>query len=170
VLSSRWHLLTPPVRPSKPSFFPRGGSSNTNTNTNTTSTLSTPCIGIDLGTTYSCCGVWRNDRVEICPNDQGSRITPSYVSFSHDGTRLTGDAAKNAAPSNPTNTVFDVKRLIGRKYKDPSVQSDKKLFPYEIVEDKDGKPSVKVMVGTEQKMMSPEEVSGMVRTRTPQGC
>jgi len=102
--------------------------------------------------------------VEICPNDQGSRITPSYVSFSHDGTRLTGDAAKNAAPSNPTNTVFDVKRLIGRKYKDPSVQSDKKLFPYEIVEDKDGKPSVKVMVGTEQKMMSPEEVSGMVRT------
>lgn len=122
-----------------------------------------PCIGIDLGTTYSCVGVWRNGRVEICANEQGHRITPSYVSWMKpEGTRLIGDSAKNAAASNPTNTVFDVKRLIGRKFDDPSVQKDKALFPFELVKDKEGKPNVQVEIKGEKKEMSPEEVSGMV--------
>ena len=88
------------------------------------------CIGIDLGTTYSCVAVWKNGRVEICPNEQGNRITPSQVAWTSDGQRLVGDAAKNQASSNPTNTVFDVKRLIGRKFTDPTVQRDAKLFPF----------------------------------------
>ncbi|GMI41968.1 hypothetical protein TrCOL_g13763 [Triparma columacea] len=122
-----------------------------------------PCIGIDLGTTYSCVGVWRNGRVEICANEQGHRITPSYVSWMKpEGTRLIGDSAKNAAASNPTNTVFDVKRLIGRKFDDPSVQKDKALFPFELVKDKEGKPNVQVEIKGEKKEMSPEEVSGMI--------
>lgn len=88
------------------------------------------CIGIDLGTTYSCVAVWKNGRVEICPNEQGNRITPSQVAWTSDGQRLVGDAAKNQAASNPANTVFDVKRLIGRKFGDSSVQKDAKLFPF----------------------------------------
>lgn len=88
------------------------------------------CIGIDLGTTYSCVAVWKNGRVEICPNEQGNRITPSQVAWTSDGQRLVGDAAKNQAASNPANTVFDVKRLIGRKFGDASVQKDAKLFPF----------------------------------------
>ena len=89
------------------------------------------CVGIDLGTTYSCVAVWKNGRVEICPNEQGNRITPSYVAWS-DGQRLIGDAAKNQASSNPQNTVFDVKRLIGRKFTDSSVQKDQKLMPFKL--------------------------------------
>ena len=89
------------------------------------------CVGIDLGTTYSCVAVWKNGRVEICPNEQGNRITPSYVAWS-DGQRLIGDAAKNQASSNPQNTVFDVKRLIGRKFTDSSVQKDQKLMPFKM--------------------------------------
>jgi heat shock 70kDa protein 1/2/6/8 len=106
-----------------------------------------PCVGIDLGTTYrslypstetfylsnlnlSCAAVWKNGRVEICPNDQGNRITPSYVAWDSSGQRIVGDAAKNQAASNPSNTVFDVKRLIGRKFSDPIVQNDIKLFPF----------------------------------------
>lgn len=117
-----------------------------------------------MGTTYSCVGVWRNGRVEICANEQGHRITPSYVSWMKpEGTRLIGDSAKNAAASNPTNTVFDVKRLIGRKFGDSSVQKDKTLFPFELVKDKEGKPNVRVEIKGEMKEMSPEEVSGMVR-------
>jgi len=126
-----------------------------------------PCIGIDLGTTYSCVAVWRHGRVEICPNELGNRITPSYVAFQPEncGSRLVGDAAKNQAAQNPTNTVFDVKRLIGRKVTDATVRADKKLMPFNIVGDKGGKPAVQIDdvdgKGT-TKQFSPEEISGMV--------
>jgi len=121
-------------------------------------------IGIDLGTTYSCVGVFKNGRVEIIANDQGNRITPSYVAFMDNGDRLVGDAAKNQATINPENTVFDVKRLIGRKFSDKSVQADKKLVPYKIVSDKD-KPVVEVSVEGEKKKFAPEEVSAMVLSK-----
>merc|ERR1711871_1238173 len=117
-------------------------------------------IGIDLGTTYSCVGVYKNGRVEIIPNDQGNRITPSYVAFDGDE-RFIGDAAKNQAAINPTNTVFDVKRLIGREFKDDTVQKDIKLLPYDI-KDKGGKPYVEVEVKGSRKQYSPEEVSAMI--------
>jgi endoplasmic reticulum chaperone BiP len=117
-------------------------------------------IGIDLGTTYSCVGVFKNGQVEIIANDQGNRITPSYVAWS-EGERLVGDAAKNQATINPENTVFDVKRLIGRDYKDKSVQADKKLFPFKLI-DKKGKPYVEVTVAGEKKQFAPEEVSSMI--------
>ena len=118
-------------------------------------------IGIDLGTTYSCVGVFKNGRVEIIANDQGNRITPSYVAFMSSGERLVGDAAKNQATINPENTVFDVKRLIGRKYSDKSVQADKKLVPYEIVSDND-KPMVEVLQGDTKVKFAPEEISAMI--------
>jgi len=119
-------------------------------------------IGIDLGTTYSCVGVFKNGRVEIIANDQGNRITPSYVAFMDEsGERLVGDAAKNQATINPSNTVFDVKRLIGRKFSDKSVQSDKKLVPYNIVSDKD-KPMIEVQVLGKPAKFAPEEVSAMI--------
>jgi len=92
-----------------------------------------PVIGIDLGTTYSCVGIYKNGRVEIIPNDQGNRITPSYVSFTDDE-RLIGEAAKNQATVNPEQTLFDVKRLIGRRWKDSTVQKDLKLLPFKIVD------------------------------------
>ena len=134
------------------------------------SSITGPCIGIDLGTTYSCVGVWRNDRVDICANEQGNRITPSYVGFPKDGSssgsRLVGDAAKNQASQNPTGTIFDVKRLIGRNYDDATVQSDKKLFPYEITKDKTGKPIVRLPKEIASKYpkadYTPEEISGMI--------
>jgi len=122
-----------------------------------------PVIGIDLGTTYSCVGIYKNGRVEIIPNDQGNRITPSYVAFSDDE-RLIGEAAKNQATVNPSQTLFDVKRLIGRRFKDSTVQKDKKLLPYEIVE-KDSKPMIQVQVNGASKVLSPEEVSSMVLTK-----
>lgn len=121
------------------------------------------CIGIDLGTTYSCVAVWKNGRVEICPNEQGNRITPSFVAWTSDGTRLVGDAAKNQAASNPPNTVFDVKRLIGRKFSDPSVQKDAKLLPYKLVMASGDKPVVDVDVGGgDRKNFSPEEISATI--------
>ncbi|CDK27679.1 unnamed protein product [Kuraishia capsulata CBS 1993] len=118
-------------------------------------------IGIDLGTTYSCVGVMKSGRVEILANDQGNRITPSYVAFTDDGERLVGDAAKNQAASNPHNTIFDIKRLIGMKYTDKSVQKDLKHFPFEVL-NKDGKPVVKATVGGEAKTFTAEEISGMI--------
>merc|ERR1711906_94884 len=120
-------------------------------------------VGIDLGTTYSCVGVYKNGKVEIIANDQGNRITPSWVAFPEEE-RLIGDAAKNQAAINPENTVFDVKRLIGRKYGDTTVQHDKKLLPYKIV-DSGGKPYVEVLYKKEKKTYSPEEVSAMVLTK-----
>jgi heat shock protein 5 len=118
-------------------------------------------IGIDLGTTYSCVGIFKNGRVEIIPNDQGNRITPSYVAFTEDGERLIGDAAKNQLTSNPENTVFDAKRLIGRNWNDPTVQKDKKFFPFKLV-GKNDKPHIQVKVNGEDKTFAPEEISAMV--------
>jgi endoplasmic reticulum chaperone BiP len=118
-------------------------------------------IGIDLGTTYSCVGVFKNGRVEIIANDQGNRITPSYVAWTDEGERLIGDSAKNQATINPENTVFDVKRLIGRKYSDKSVQSDKKLFPFAVVS-KDDKPYVQVTLEGKPRQFAPEEISAMI--------
>ncbi|CAL9215188.1 unnamed protein product [Arabidopsis halleri] len=124
-------------------------------------TKSDKAIGIDLGTTYSCVGVWMNDRVEIIPNDQGNRTTPSYVAFT-DTERLIGDAAKNQVALNPQNTVFDAKRLIGRKFSDPSVQSDLLHWPFKVVSGPGDKPMIVVSYKNEQKQFSPEEISSMV--------
>jgi len=119
-------------------------------------------IGIDLGTTYSCVGVFKNGRVEIIPNDQGNRITPSYVAFTEEGERLIGDAAKNQLTSNPENTVFDAKRLIGREWGDKAVVHDMKFFPFKVVE-KGKKPHVQVNVKeNEKKTFAAEEISAMV--------
>lgn len=123
----------------------------------------TKAIGIDLGTTYSCVGVWQNDRVEIIANDQGNRTTPSYVAFT-DSERLIGDAAKNQVAMNPYNTVFDAKRLIGRKFSDAEVQSDIKHFPFTVF-DKGTKPYIRVQYRGEDKEFSPEEISSMVLTK-----
>ncbi|KAG8909680.1 70-kilodalton heat shock protein, partial [Tulasnella sp. 408] len=123
----------------------------------------TKAIGIDLGTTYSCVGVWHNDRVEIIANDHGNRITPSYVSFS-DSERLIGDAAKNQVSINPNNTVFDAKRLIGRKFLDAEVQADIKHFSFKVVSKAD-KPMIGVEYRDETKTFSPEEISSMVLTK-----
>ena len=119
-----------------------------------------PVIGIDLGTTYSCVGIFRNGSVEIIPNELGNRITPSVVAFTDDD-RLVGEAAKNQAALNPKRTIYSVKRLIGRKYNDKEVQMDKKLLPYDII-DKDGKPYIQVETKGQKKLYSPEEISAMV--------
>jgi len=120
-------------------------------------------IGIDLGTTYSCVGVWKNNTVEILANDQGNRTTPSYVAFT-ESERLIGESAKNQAAMNPKNTIFDAKRLIGRKFTDETVQADMKLWPFRVVSD-GGKPMIQVEYQGATKTFSPEEISSMVLTK-----
>ena len=137
-------------------------------------------IGIDLGTTYSCVAIFKNCHVEIIDNDQGHRITPSYVTFTSDGERLIGDAAKNLLTSNPRSTIisfisfhsflchldtiFQVKRLIGRQFNDSSVQEDIKHFPFAVVE-KDGRPILKINTDYGEKMYTPEEISAMILSK-----
>jgi len=124
-------------------------------------------IGIDLGTTYSCVGVWQNDRVEIIANDQGDRTTPSYVGFS-DTERLIGGAAKNQGNLNPENTVFDAKRLIGRRFSDPVVQADMKHWPFKVIQKEGDKPFIQVFFQGSAKDFSPEEISAMVLLKMKQ--
>ncbi len=120
-------------------------------------------IGIDLGTTYSCVGWWKDNRCEIIANDQGNRTTPSYVAFTEEE-RIIGDGAKNQAAMNPENTVYDAKRLIGRKFDDPTVQSDIKSFPFKV-SDNDSKPVINVTYKNEEKTFQPEEISSMILTK-----
>ena len=127
-----------------------------------------PAIGIDLGTTYSCVGVWVNGKVEIIPNDMGERTTPSYVAFT-DTERLVGDAAKNQITRNPKNTVFDAKRLIGRKFEDHEVQEDIKLWPFTVVKDeKTDRPQIVVTYQKQEKKFFAEEISAMVLQKLKQ--
>ena len=121
-------------------------------------------IGIDLGTTYSCVGVWEHDRVEIIVNDQGNRTTPSMVSFTP-CERIVGDGSKYQITNNPHNTVFDVKRLIGRRFSDPYVQSDMKLWPFTVVSGDNGKPLIQVEYKGQRKEFAAEEISSMVLSK-----
>lgn len=130
-------------------------------NTSSTNSYDNVAIGIDLGTTYSCVSVFRNGQVEIIANNLGNRTTPSWVSFT-DTERLIGDSAKNQYASNPSNTVFDAKRLMGRKFSDDSVQNNMKHWGYKVSCDKEGKPRINVRYMDEDKQFSPEEVSAMV--------
>ena len=123
-----------------------------------------PCVGIDLGTTYSVVGFWKNDKVEILPNEMGNRITPSVVAF-NDEERLIGDAARNQMDSNFKNTVYAVKRLMGRTIDDPHVQRDKKLLSYEVVADSHGRAAVQVQFKGKKRVFKPEEVSAMILTK-----
>ena len=117
-------------------------------------------IGIDLGTTFSCVGVYKNGKVEIIANDQGNRTTPSFVSFTSEE-RLIGDASKSSAASNPKNTVYDAKRLIGRNFNDSAVQDEMKHLSYNVV-NKNGRPVIDVEYRNEQKQFTPEEISSMI--------
>ncbi|XP_074262994.1 heat shock cognate 70 kDa protein-like [Silene latifolia] len=127
-----------------------------------------PVIGIDLGTTYSCVAVWRNGRVEIIPNDQGNRTTPSCVAFT-DSERLIGEAAVNQESRNPLNTIFDVKRLIGRRFSDTDIQEDVKLWPFKVIDGtnsgKENKPMIVVNYMGEEKKFTPEEISAMILSK-----
>lgn len=124
-------------------------------------------VGIDLGTTYSAVAIYQNDRVEVIANEQGNRTTPSYVAFT-DSERLIGDAAKNQASQNPKNTVFDAKRLIGRKFDDKHVQADMAHWPFTVTNGADNKPRITVDFKGEQKSYLPEEISAMVLTKMKQ--
>ena len=127
-----------------------------------------PVVGIDLGTTYSCVAVMESGKVTVVSNDQGNRITPSYVAFTEAGERLIGDAAKNQLTSNPENTIFDAKRLIGREWADSGIQQDKQYFPFKLA-GRSNKPVITVRAGAEgDRTLSPEEVSAMVLTKMKQ--
>jgi L1 cell adhesion molecule like protein len=130
----------------------------------TSSTGNGVAIGIDLGTTYSCVGVWKDNQVEIIANDQGVRTTPSYVAFT-DSERLIGQSAKNQAGSNPENTIFDAKRLIGRKFSESGTQSDIKHFPFKVTSDSEDRPIINADYKNESKQFKPEEISAMVLTK-----
>lgn len=125
-----------------------------------------PCVGIDLGTTYSCVAIMKNNNVEIIANDQGNRTTPSCVAFT-DTERLIGESAKNQMAMNPKNSVFDAKRLIGRKFSDKTVQDDSKHFPFKLFNDNE-KPMIEVEYKNENKRFSSEEISAMVLTKMKQ--
>jgi heat shock 70kDa protein 1/2/6/8 len=129
--------------------------------TNTATTNKSPVIGIDLGTTFSCVGVWQNDRVEIIASESGARTVPSMVSFT-DTERLIGDAARSAAAAYPRSTVFDAKRMIGRPFSDPQLQKDMTHFPYKVFDDGKGRPKIAVETKDGAKEFYPEEVSAMV--------
>jgi len=120
-------------------------------------------IGIDLGTTYSCVAVWKNEQIEIIANDQGLRTTPSYVAFT-DQERLVGISAKNQAAQNPENTIYDAKRLIGREFNDRATQSDIKHFPFTVI-DKQNKPVIKATYKDEMREFQPEEISSMILSK-----
>lgn len=126
-----------------------------------------PAIGIDLGTTTSCVGVWQNDRVEIIANEHGNRTTPSFVAFT-DSERLIGDAAKNQVSANPKNTIFDAKRLIGRAFSDAAVTEDRAHWPFQVTESATGKTQMVVEFKGETKTYLPEEISAMVLTKMKQ--
>ena len=119
------------------------------------------CIGIDLGTTNSCVGIWQHEKVEIIANDQGDRTTPSFVAFNQEE-RLIGAPAKNQAAMNPVNTIYDAKRLIGKQYSSPEVQSDMKSFSFKVAEGSGGTPMIKAQYKDEDKEFKPEEISAMV--------
>merc|ERR1712066_1066158 len=121
-------------------------------------------VGIDLGTTYSCVGTFQHGKVELIANDQGNRTTPSYVAFT-DSERLIGDSAKNQVAINPTNTIFDAKRLIGRKFWERTIQADMKHWPFQVIEDDNGRPKLQVEYKSEEKTFFPEEISSMVLTK-----
>lgn len=120
-----------------------------------------PAIGIDIGTSYSCVAVYQNDNVEIIPNEFGNRTTPSYVAFTNSG-RLIGDSAKNQVNTNPKNTVFDSKRLIGRRFSDRAVQRDLKNWPFKVVPGAGDRPVIVVKYNGEEKELAPEEISAMI--------
>ena len=145
----------------------KSDASNSASNNNKESAVFTGCIGIDLGTTYSCVGIWQGDRVEIIPNDLGNRITPSWVAFT-DTERLVGEGAKNQAVNNSANTLFDIKRIIGKRFSDTAVQDDIARFPFQVVPDANDLPLIKVQYKGEEKTLKPEEVSAMILSKMKQ--